>query len=285
MNNHAFNNPGQGIFRNDQGMSAGNNPRVQNQGQFQPNSPSAHSNQAPAPNSGYGQGYAPQGGHTSRAQNMSNQQAGSQQGGGGRSYGPQGGNQSQGEQYPYGQNYGQQSSTEDDRDYRMIAAYGKRSALQFKPTGTRVSDSRKFSHQTIMIEGAMRVDPNNPQNRAYNWGDKINVQVTAGELPLVIGVLLGMAPSCHFGNHGKNNDKAFNLEFQQDKFFVSVMQKDKNAVGVAVPLVDAMQIGHLALSQYLCNYPGLDSETAMRDISRLCNQLNQANKFPLKPSK
>lgn len=273
MNNHAFNNPGQGSFRNDQGMSAGNNPRVQNQGQFQPNSPSAHSSQAPASNSGYGQGYAPQGGHTSRAQNMPSQHAGSPQGGGGYSNGSQ------------GLNNGQQSNTEDERDYRMIAAYGKRSALQFKPTGTRVSDSRKFSHQTIMIEGALRIDPNNPQNRAYNWGDKINVQVTVGELPLVIGVLLGMAPSCHFGNHGKNNDKAFNFEFQQDKFFVSVMQKDKNAVGVAVPLVDAMQIGHLALSQYLCNFPGLDSETAMRDISRLCNQLNQVNKFPLKPSK
>lgn len=254
MNGHAFNNPGNGGFSNHGGS-------FQNGGMNRP---------TPPPNSGgpshsAGNSNPPQNSGPNNRQNVNPQQ-------------PQSGYQAN-NRAPANAPIQQ---PESDRDYRMIAAYAKRSALQFKPVGTRVSDSKKFSNQTIMIEGALRVDPNNPQNKAYDWSNKISIQVTMSELPIVIGVLLGIAPSCEFRSHGPNKDKSFNMENQNDKMFVSVIQGGKNAVGVGVPLVDAMQVGHLALAQYLENFPGISSDTALRNISAMCNSLNNVNKFPLK---
>jgi hypothetical protein len=293
MSGHAFSNPGNGGF-NNQGFQGGQ-PQQNRGGQPRDNQHQQQSGQNRPQPPARGQGYQSRQSGWQSNQNQGHQQVPT------HLTGPQGGQQAptpiaqpglqdhHGEEHhqaPHIDNQQQNTNAQhEDRDYRMLAAYGKRSALQFKPTGTRISDTRKFSSQTIMIEGAMRLDPNNPRNRAYDWAQKISVQVTLSELPIVIGVLLGLAPSCQFSNHGRENDKAFNFELQENKhFFVSVMQGGKNAVGVQVPLVDAMQIGHLALSQYLQNFPGINSETALRNIQTLCNMMNNANSFPLKKS-
>lgn len=253
MSSHAFNNPGSGNFSNTGGGFK--NPSHNHQ----PSKPSGH-----VPDSNF------RGNQHQQTPVNQNYYTGQ----------PSANHQAAGQSHA--QPHNPSAQTDSDRDYRMIAAYAKRSALQFKPVGTRVSDSKKFSNQTIMIEGALRVDPNNPQNKAYDWGSKISIQVTMSELPIVIGVLLGSAPSCEFSSHGPKKDKSFNIENQGDKFFISVIQGGKSAVGVGVPLIDAMQVGHLALSQYLDNFPGINSETALRNISAMCNALNNANKFPLK---
>ncbi|MCP4058167.1 MAG: hypothetical protein GY738_12790 [Pseudoalteromonas sp.] len=184
---------------------------------------------------------------------------------------------------PQSQNEAQSRNHNEDneRDYTMFPVYSKRAALQFKLSETRKSQGRNFSFDTIMIEGANRINPNDPKDKRYNWNDKLSVQVMLTELPIVIAVFLGIAPSCQFMNHGQNKDKGFNFERQNDGLFASVFHKG-GSMAVKLDWPTTLNIGHFMLAQYTANFEGLGSDVILRNINRMCQDMNNCNSFPLK---
>lgn len=174
-----------------------------------------------------------------------------------------------------------QNDNENERDYTMFPVYSKRAALQFKLSETRKSQGRNFSFDTIMIEGAVRINPNDHSDKRYDWSKKLSVQIMLTELPIVIAVFLGIAPSCQFMNHGQNKDKGFNFERQEDGLFASVFHKG-GSMAVKMDWPTTLNIGHFMLAQYTSNFAGLGSDIILRNINRMCQDMTACNKFPLK---
>ncbi|PLT26015.1 hypothetical protein [Pseudoalteromonas sp. MelDa3] len=174
-----------------------------------------------------------------------------------------------------------QNDSENERDYTMFPVYSKRAALQFKLSETRKSQGRNFSFDTIMIEGAVRINPNDHSDKRYDWSKKLSVQIMLTELPVVIAVFLGITTSCQFMNHGQNKDKGFNFERQEDGLFASVFHKG-GSMAVKMDWPTTLNIGHFMLAQYTSNFAGLGSDIILRNINRMCQDMIACSKFPVK---
>lgn len=117
------------------------------------------------------------------------------------------------------------------------------------------ADSTKAGAPTIALDAATSTGP-----KAYDWKQKIRIQLTKAELPVVAAVLLGARKKCEFKNHGQNNDKGFTMERQdRGKVFVSVFAKGMPARAVPVLGPDVMWVTALVLQQVQRNCPELDS--------------------------
>ena len=174
-----------------------------------------------------------------------------------------------------------QNNSENERDYTMFPVYSKRAALQFKLSETRKSQGRNFSFDTIMIEGAVRINPNDHSDKRYDWSKKLSVQIMLTELPVVIAVFLGITTSCQFMNHGQNKDKGFNFERQEDGLFASVFHKG-GSMAVKMDWPTTLNIGNFMLAQYTSNFAGLGSDIILRNINRMCQDMIACSKFPVK---
>lgn len=124
------------------------------------------------------------------------------------------------------------------REEPSLHVYGGKGALTFE------ADETRGGYPTVSLDAAVATGP-----REYNWTDKVRVQFTRTELPVVLAVLLGLVGRCEFGSHGENNDKGFSLEHQKDKVFVRVFAKDQGVRAVPVPLVDAYSVSCLVARQ------------------------------------
>jgi len=116
-----------------------------------------------------------------------------------------------------------------------------------------------------MLEGAKAVAP-----RKYNWakGQKVSVQFTLQELPVVAAVFLGVLPSCEFKNHGPEGNKWFSIENQGGKFFVKVGQA-ANAIAVPMTSNDAFYVTQIVLDQIKAGRPSFSHTDTMQLIARM----------------
>lgn len=116
--------------------------------------------------------------------------------------------------------------------------YGGRAALTFE------LDETPAGAPTVALDGAVSVG-----ERKYDWQNKIRVQFTTRELPVVAATLLGILPECQFSNHGPANDKGFQISWQSDRksFFVKVWQGKGNLRAVPMPREDAFYAAQLLL--------------------------------------
>lgn len=155
----------------------------------------------------------------------------------------------------------------------QLTVYGTKCAFQVEPSSTR-----KDGWHTVNIESASKANPNNPNERAYNWSQKVVIQMTQSELPLFIAVTLGMLPGARFDLHGDNNKKFLDVINQNENFFLK--SGDGTRMNVTpVPIVDAYQFGTLALTQYVKNFPGMTPEAALQIIGRMSYQLSQSGAY------
>jgi hypothetical protein len=134
----------------------------------------------------------------------------------------------------------------DGRPRLSRHVYGAKAALCFEPDETR------FGIHTVCIEAA---DASGPKQ--YDWGNKIRVQLTRDELPVVTAVLFGWLPRCEYKNHGEDNSKGFSLEDQGDKLFMRVFARGRQVKAVPIPPEDAFYLAQLFLGQMKKNAPGL----------------------------
>lgn len=169
------------------------------------------------------------------------------------------------------------SLTQDSQDnestkrYKNIKSHGKSNAIEFAP------DNTQKGWDTLRIEAAPKKGGN---TKAYDWTNKVSVQVTKTELPIVVAVLLGFLPSCEFGNHG-DTAKWFAIENQGTSFYIKVGQaSDKRILPCPVPIVEAHLAGMLALSQYTKNFEGMTTDAALEAIKVMSGHMLKNNAFP-----
>ena len=134
----------------------------------------------------------------------------------------------------------------DGRPRLSRHVYGAKAALCFEPDETR------FGIHTVCIEAADAGAP-----KQYDWGNKIRVQLTRDELPVVTAVLFGWLPRCEYKNHGEDNSKGFSLEDQGDKLFMRVFARGRQMKAVPIPPEDAFYLAQLFLDRMKKNAPGL----------------------------
>tara|TARA_Y100000780_G_scaffold178995_1_gene164308 strand:+ start:23242 stop:23793 length:552 start_codon:yes stop_codon:yes gene_type:complete len=155
----------------------------------------------------------------------------------------------------------------DPKDYFQIKLYGKSSAFQF--SGCKTKDGRS----TVFIESAMRCNPNNPQDKTYQWGDKIMFQVTFNELPELIAVLSGFKSELKMDNHGGESRKFLEIVKQERNFFFKMGAKDKPLRACPITFIDAHQCALLCLNQYSENFPNINSNTIVGYIKNLAQKI------------
>lgn len=156
-------------------------------------------------------------------------------------------------------------------DHFSYKVHGTQAAFEVKPDVTR------RGWHTLRLESALSTGKNG-QITNYDWTNKTTIQLTKGELPVFIAVMLTLLPSCDYSNHGEDSSKGFSLEFQQDKIFSNIRQKGKKLAAIPIPLVDALMIGNIALSQYTANFPQLTPDSALVGIKLLSQRLMNLKK-------
>ncbi len=156
--------------------------------------------------------------------------------------------------------------SDGEQKYLNVHVYGGKAAACFS------ADTKKNSSKTLRIETAEASG-----TRAYDWANKIAVQLSVKELPLILGVLMGWLPSYKAEGHGENNDKGFTIERQAGKFFLSMFQKGKKARAVPVPPGDAYCITSLVIRQMLANDPHLTSAEVLKLTNAALSVVQQPN--------
>lgn len=173
--------------------------------------------------------------------------------------------ENQNRQNPFKKQSGNDNGSQHNQnaDFRQIKhhsykVHGGKAALEIKPdekqkardAGVVDENGELNVFHTIRLEAAQS---NNSNDRTYNWGNKIALQLTDIELPLFIGVCMGYYPRIEFGNHGmgaEKSSKSFSAEFQPNNLFVSLSQKNKPQCGIPINFIQANHIGLMALEVY-----------------------------------
>ncbi len=149
--------------------------------------------------------------------------------------------------HPSNQEYGHESahaeSADDIQNRRREQknVYGSKASVQFSAAMTKATD-RKPSRPTIYIEAARIL---NPQNRTYDWNNKIKLQMTAHEMQIVTALLFGLVRSCKFANHGVPGeaDKWFEFAHQDGQYAGTIKIATGKASDVLVTSMGAEDIG------------------------------------------
>ena len=170
-----------------------------------------------------------------------------------------------------GQQNNQPSEDEAKKKYKSIKSHGKQYAIEIS------ADTTQKEWSTIRIEAAAKL---NNGTKAYDWNNKISVQMTKQELPVVIGTLLGYLPGCEYSQHGDTN-KGFSIQNQQKTFYFKVFEgNSKRYMHCPVPIVEAHLMGMLALAEHTRNFEGVGSEAALTAIKTMCVQMYKHSAYP-----
>jgi hypothetical protein len=136
-------------------------------------------------------------------------------------------------------------SGDDDKGFLSTHVYGGKSALCFN-----ASLSQNKQNHTIILDAALVIG-----TREYDWKNAIKIQLGHKELPMLLGVLLGWKNSVKFDAHGSANDKCFEIERQDGKFFAKVFAKGKTPCALPMTPQDAYPVAMIVLSQILKQVP------------------------------
>lgn len=119
------------------------------------------------------------------------------------------------------------------------------------------ADVAKSGFKTIAIDGAKA------KGNHFDWPNKIRLQLTKGEVPEVLAVLLGHSMFCEFKNHGPSNNKGFSMERQGEKVYVKMFEKGKPLIGVPVHPQDLFYVFSLIMKRVLDENPWLDATSVL----------------------
>lgn len=129
---------------------------------------------------------------------------------------------------------------------------------------TPLEESRSEAPPTysVRFEAARKVDG------AYDWKNKIIVQLTRSELPTVGAFVLGFAGArLELSGHGEYHDKSLTLEDQGHKLFARLSQRGAATIALPVPPAETCAIGEVLLAALQLNRP-LISPTAHEALLR-----------------
>ena len=141
----------------------------------------------------------------------------------------------------------------DDERYKSFHVYGGKFAACFS------EDRSQRGIHTIRVEATEA----NGQ-RTYNWKNKVAIQLSQRELPLMLATLMLWTSKFEAKGHGQNNEKWMTLEAQPGKLYLSVQSKGTGARGVAIAPGDAYPITTMIVKQMLANDPFLTADLVFK---------------------
>ena len=91
---------------------------------------------------------------------------------------------------------------------------------------------------------------------------------------------------CHYSNHGTNSaapgqakqSKGFEAEIQGMNVFFKVFGGGKRTKAVPIPLLDAIQVGHMIINLYADNHRGLGCEVVLETLKQYVAIVRHNNK-------
>lgn len=111
----------------------------------------------------------------------------------------------------------------------------------------------------LQIEAAERSD----RNQAFNWQDKIIVQLKDVEAMELLAVLNGDLTSAEFAHHGSANDKRVSIRKEEKGGYLLSVRKAGVARAVPIPAFDVFKISALVLQVLMKNSPHLSIDHIM----------------------
>jgi hypothetical protein len=140
------------------------------------------------------------------------------------------------------------------RDQHKV--FGKKAGLTWEADETRQQVA------TVAVDAALAAGERN-----YDWANKIRLQLTSKELPMLAAVFLGIRNKFEAQSHGENSNKGMSVERQDQGFFVKVFQGQEGVRPVPVSAEDAFLVGCLLMRRLKAAHPGLD-DTALCALMR-----------------
>jgi hypothetical protein len=147
--------------------------------------------------------------------------------------------------------------------YYSFKIFGSAAALCVAEATTRTGNQH-----TVNIEGAIALGTEGG-SKAFDWPNKIVVQLTVQEAYQVLALLENRLRSLRFDGHGRTHDKSLQIEFQDSHYFVRLIQRHRPAVAVPVRPVDAIPFISLLYKQLLRNEPHLRIDDIRLMVDRM----------------
>lgn len=147
--------------------------------------------------------------------------------------------------------------------YYSFKIFGSTAALCIAEATTRAQ-----RRHTINIEGAVALTGSGT-SKAFDWPNKIVVQLTVQEAYQVLALLENKLRSLRFDGHGRQHDKSLQIEFQDSHYFFRLVQRGRTAIAVPVRAVDAIPVVSLLYKQLLRNEPHLRIEDIRGMVDRM----------------
>lgn len=122
-------------------------------------------------------------------------------------------------------------------DQPKVRCYGANAALTVEATPLMVKGVP--DGHTVNLDVAPR------QGENVLWAQKITIQLSDTELPILAAVCLGFLPKAHF----KRSDKGIFVERQPNKLFISATQGSGKVFALPLPIGDTFHVSSLVLSQ------------------------------------
>lgn len=135
--------------------------------------------------------------------------------------------------------------------YQTVHVYGAKAALAWELDETRAGQA------TISLEAAACTGP-----RQYGWDDKIILQLTVRQLPLVLATLMRWRPFTEFTRHGDHNDKSLVLRVDGERVVVRVAQAQE-VRAVAVDPLDLLAVASLCMKGLCAHHPHLTPDALL----------------------
>ena len=142
-----------------------------------------------------------------------------------------------------------------------IECYGKCASLRAEATTPREKDIPTLTLDVALLKGG-KVEKDN----------KISIQLSTSELPILCGVLSGLLPRLHFQRPGKG----IKIERQDNKVFVHASQGKEHIYALPVNIGDTFRLTAFALNR-LKEQSGLNGDNltlALRGACALYKPLN-----------
>lgn len=139
--------------------------------------------------------------------------------------------------------------------------YGRHAAIHIR------SDLSANDRPTLALEGAFRQGPQGSQK--YQWDEKLYVQLTLSELPVVACTFLGWLESCTFAQRGRSG-KGFEIQAQEGHLFLRLWQGTGKQYQVRTGPGEQFHVAGLALRQcgLLYQLDGAATLTALKASMR-----------------
>lgn len=142
-------------------------------------------------------------------------------------------------------------------DQPKLHLYGQNGALTAEWTFTKTVDG---VHPTINLDVTAGTKPD------YNWQQKITLQLSVRELPLLAGIGLGLLPKVHF----KRPDKGIQIQRQANKLYCTASAADGRKAALPIAIGDAQRLTEFALAILLRGSFSGDAQLVMAALRGSC---------------